>query len=824
MSYSANQYNYATPLSSAAGFNVESPAVVDAKYFTLADNTLDGSYVPISGDAGLWGTSVSDENGELAEPFVVTVTENLYVNAFRILSSAYCYPVAFTIDFKNGTEVIHTITETDNTEADYIFYMPSTLTVTEYTITVTKISKASDVVRLFNVYNPGYVKRTDTLRAVTSLKTCVGSLHNLSSSDTVKCFATEKQSAVTNIIGEATDSLVVKGADVSKPRNVHTIMKEHFRQVYGKVYVTYTDPMLDNETTVDVSNEAYNSVREQLLDNVSESEHLYFNLYDNDLSGRYVVSDENSQVGWTSKVTSDSDGFFAEPPSVKVSFAARPVSVFEMSFDDSHGNLVRDFTVIFTMSDGSEKKYEFVDNDKTVVSIVDSSEGIAEAVSIELTVYRVQRPYGPAVILGMPVSSTFLYRGYSDVSEIISVDLLEELTYEDNIEALGGVSANEVTVVLDNSKREFFFNSNSLVSRQLKRNRKIVPWLGVEVIPNEIEWYTLGTFWSYKWDVPVNSLTATVVGFDTIGLLDTTSYFNHQTQINKSLGALIEYVLEDAKTSLAFIEYIIDESLYEVVIPYAWFEHGSHTAALRKLSLCYPVHIYCNRLGQICAMPQKLHLDYYYDIWADDTNVIDKNYSSLYTALPNIVNVQVISPLIVADEQLVQSTGEFTVYGNDTVTLNFSSPYVSDLRVVIECDDTIDYSFAAYSWGIIIDFTGSGVVRTITCTGSCVDTSTTTTVSKRNAESVRLDGAITRDVSSDFIQTTALANLLIERLFMLSENDKYDATVNYRGDIALSINDPILLKDGIAPDNRYNIKRHELAWNGYLTGSADLNT
>lgn len=824
MSYSANQYNYATPLSSVIGFNSGTYVASDARYFTLFDNKLDGSYVPISGDAGLWGTSISDENGFLEEPFVFSVEGLVYVSAYIVLGSAYSYPVDFVVEFKNGTDIVYTISETNNADVEYCHFLPNTIEVTSYTITINRISKANDVVRLLNAYNPYYLKRSDELSFKTRIKTCVGELHNLRSSDTLICLATADRSAITNTIKGPSDTLVVKSNDAPNLRNVHTIMKEPFRQVFGKVYITYTDPMLDSETTIDVSNEAYNSVKEQLLDNVSESEYPYFSLYANDLSGKYHVADEYSQVGWSSKALSDSDGRFTNPPSVLLSFFSRPVSVFNVSFDASHDNLVRDFDVVFTLSNGTEVKYDFVDNNEVTVSVIDASTSLAEVVSIKLTVYRVQKPYSPAVILGMPVSSTFLYRGYSDVSDLISVDLLEELTYEDTIEALGGISANETTIVLDNSHRDFFFNSNSLVSKQLRRNRKIEPWLGVEIIPGTIEWYALGTFWSYKWDVPVNSLTATVVGFDTLGLLDTTTYFNHQTQINKSIGFLLEYVLEDAKASLPFIDYIIDDSLYDIIIPYAWFEHGSHTAALRKISLCYPIHVYCNRIGQICAMPQKLHLDYYYDVWSDSTNVIEKRYSSLYTALPNIMNVQVISPALVSDEQLVQNMVEFSVHGNDTITLNFMYPYVSNLRVVIDCDDTIDYSFAVYSWGIIIDFTGNGVVRSITCTGSCVDKSTTTTVSKRNAESVRLNGAITRDVASDFIQTTELANQIIDRLFSLSENDKYDANVDYRGDIALTINDPILLKDGIAPDNRYNLKRHELAWNGFLTGSADLNT
>ena len=134
------------------------------------------------------------------------------------------------------------------------------------------------------------------------------------------------------------------------------------------------------------------------------------------------------------------------------------------------------------------------------------------------------------------------------------------------------------------------------------------------------------------------------------------------------------------------------------------------------------------------------------------------------------------------------------------------------------------YTYEVYSWCISIVFTGSGTVRSIACSGNVVDISSSSVVTQRDDMSVYVNGAVTRDISSDFIQTRELAATILERVFSLSENDKYDANVEYRGDIALTINDPIRLLDGIAPDNRYNIKRHKLFWNGALSGSADLNT
>lgn len=905
MSYIVNEYNYATPLSSAPGFVDENP-VADKKYFSLSDNVLDGTYVPASGDVGLWGATIADASGNLSTPFVVTITESATISAFRLLGSQYNYPIAFTVKFYNGSTLLRTITESANASAGYVYHMSQPLTITHYEISISKISKASTVARVYNVYEPTVGSHIDTFKAKVGEVSALSTLMALSSSDSLLVKQSETQQPITSILLradsvlvketssamiEATvsvvdtikakestktaiantidktvdvlkakestktaivntidvtrdrlahklieahssilntidvtyDTLKVKSIDVPTLTNVHSIMKDQSRRVYGKVYITYTDPMLDSETTVTASGWAYNSDKEQILDTIDSIKTKYFTLYDNQLDGSYMLSDKYSQLGWVSDVVSGADGTFTTPPYIQINFAERPVVSLPIYFDDSHGAVVEDFIIEYKKKDGTSVTKTFTGNTKAMVMV--TNEVIANVVSIKITVTKTSKPYYPAVIVELPVISTILYKGYKDTSDLISIDLLEELTYKDDIEALGGISANEVTVVLDNSNKQFYFNNTeSPVAQQLKRNRKIVPWLGVEIIPGEIEWYTLGTFWSYNWNVPMGSLTATVVGFDTIGLLSTTSFINHTMQVNKSLGDLIVYVLEDAKTVFEFITYKIDPELFNIVIPYAWFSAASHTAALQKISECYPMHIYCDRDGCICAAPQKLKLDYYYDTWADSTNVINKTYDSLYTTLPNVVNVTVNDPTVKENEQLVKDSLVFNIDDFPTRTLNFSKPYISDIVVSIDCDATVNYTYDVYSWGIEISFNGTGNVRSIECKGTVLDNSSSSVITRRDEESIRLNGSVVRDISSDFIQDSTLASIILNRLFSLSEADKYDASVDYRGDIALTINDPIRLLNGIAPDNRYNIKRHQLFWNGALSGSAELNT
>lgn len=844
MPFVASSYNYATPLSSAPGLLSGTTIVADIKYFTLFDNALDGSYYPISGDVGIWSDSVSDANGVLSTPFVLTVTENAHINAFRLTSSQYSYPVAFTVEFYADSTLLHTITETANTAHEYLKYLPSTLDVTKYVITVTKISQGNAVARLYSTGEAGYAKRVDATSVKLLESSKVYSLHHFNRSDVIRVVVSERISHVHNRINPTRDTLNVKHIEVPQLTNVHTRMKDIHRHIYGKVYVTYTDPMLDDETSVESNSVAYNSIPDQVLDNTRSADSLLFTLYDNDLSGKYHVMSESSQVGWVSDVISGYDGTFVysdilgeailgniilgaeetavTEPYLQINFSSRPITQLELFFDEAHNSIARDFTVEFLIDDGTSIVKQFVDNSASSVTV--NEETIANVHGLRITVTRTLHPMRPAVLLEVPVLSTILYQGMDDYSDLMSIDMLEELTYDDDIEALGGISANETTVVFNNYANSFYFNNAaSSIAKHLKRNRKIVPWLGTEIKPGLIEWHQLGVFWSYRWNVPVNSLTATVTAFDTIGLLDTTDYYNHNVQVNKSIGELIDYVLSDAKTSLDFLEWRVDPALYDIVIPYAWFERASHSAALRKITTAYPMHIYCDRQGVICAAPQKLHLDYYYDTWSDSTNVISKEYSSLHTVLPNIMDIAIKLPTV-KTEQLVSDNLEFYVDNTPARTLNFSSPCVGSLVVDVSSEATVGYTYTAYSWGIEFTFYGSGLVYSISCTGNTLDTSASSSVTYRNEESIRADGAVKREVSSDFIQTSEQARVIMDRMLELAKYDRYDASVAYRGDIALSINDPIRMLDGIAPDDRYNIRRHQLTWNGALTGSADINT
>lgn len=826
MSYTANQYNYATPPSSSNNLVSDRNNIANVKYFVLSNNVLDGTYYPITGDVGLWSASASDANGVLSSLFVVTVNEAVQVGYIIIAGDVNNYPVDFTVRFYNNGSLVYTLVEEGNTEHRCVVKLPRNVSVTSYEITISKISAPNSAARLYNVYRMRSVDTRDTLVLSDIEYNKTATDYSVFSKHDTAIVSVVEAAENTHRHVYSSDTLRVPCKDVSisdNLLNIHTVMKSPFRRIYGKVYITYTDPITDVDSSVSSSGEAYNSQTSQLLNGAVPSGHKFFTLYDNDLSGNYVVSTPNDHVGWTSDVLSSSNGYFVTPPTVYIAFDSRPLTQFIIQLDEAHSCIIENFTVTFRIADGSSIVKEFTGNTLTTIAVID--ELLANVTSVELKILKVSKAYYPANIFAVPTQSEFLYTGYKDDSKLVSIDLLEELTYEDDVEALGGMSANEVTIVLDNSDRAFNANnSGSPIASKLLRNRRIKPYLGAEVSEGTIEWYSLGTYWSYKWDVPYDSLTASVIGFDTIGLLSNTTFSEHTVLRNASLGELIHYVLSDAKRTLTFLEWQIAQELYEVIIPYAWFENGSHAAALQRISKSYPMHIYCDREGRIQAMPQKLKLDYYYDVWSNSTNVIDKTYSSLYTEVPNSIFVTVVHPTEVPNDELVSDSLAFNVADVPTYILNFNRPYVDNIAIDIDKDDGVQYTYNVYSWGIVFAFTGSGTVRSIRCTGTSLDTSSTSVVSRMDQNGIRNNGNIKRDIASEFIQNSSLASYIIDRIFTLSTDDKYDVVVNYRGDISLTINDPIRLLDGIAPDDRYNIKRHQLTWDGALTGIAHLNT
>ena len=607
---------------------------------------------------------------------------------------------------------------------------------------------------------------------------------------------------------------VLKIATASFNSSISSFMKEPSRHIHGMVEVLYNNSIRDN--TVTGNEGAHGSSVYSITDGTQARSNKYFKLYDNNLTGTYKVIGDASEVGWWPKTMPDNSGVYTVPQTLSLQFSQRNLFGLEIHCGP-YGDLY-DYPVDFTITAYTAAGTEVVNVTGNASPIYTTDRLFRNVSQLDITISKTSNPGRPCVIMYIPMESVMMYYD----KDLIDINLLEELSFEDSLESLGGISANELTVRFNNEDNSFYFNNaQSPIAGYIKKNRRIRAWLGVEPFNNgEVLWSPLGTFWTYSWDVPVGSLVAKAVALDIIGLLNTVTYYDHGVYRDITLYAAIELVLTSAKRKFDFLEWEIDPALDEVSIGTIWFEYDTYAAALNKIASCDFIDIYSDRDGRIVAKYKPEQAATQDDVWSNSTNVIHTTYPTLYTAPANDIKVHVTS-LKLAQEVLLDTTVGETVQAGDVRVFKFNKiAYAASPSV----DATAEHTEEWYSWGLIVTFTSDGVFNSVYVQGESLSVDNSSFVERVNSEAMLENGTVECEVLSDFIQTADHATRILERMYDRSEASMYDAKVTYRGDIQLTLTNNIYLADGIAPANLYSIKRHQLNWNGALSGTAELST
>jgi hypothetical protein len=715
-------------------------------------NVLNGTFHPfgVDTDCGWWGSELSDGDGYLPHPAVLTVHERVSAYIYSIRGIQNNFPVDFTLTLYRNGATLKTVEIAGNVQSSIDISLDQAYDIDQLSLSVTRISSPNDVLKI---------------------------------------------------------------ATASFGLGVSSLMKQHDRRIHGRVEVTYANAIKDSVVTVNEG--AHGSSGDNLTNGEILKASNFFKLYDNKLDGSYVVAGPSSETGWWPRGMPNEFGAYAPYKTLSITFSRRNLHGFRVVCDTL--DYIKDCDITFTSASGSTTVVQIRN---AASAIIDTTTLYRDVVKVDIDILSSSRPYRPAVILEANITSAIVYED----SALIDVSLLEELTYEDALEKLGGVSANELTVNFSNEDNTFYFNNpESRIAGYIKKNRKVRAWLGVQIPDGEdIIWSPLGTFWTHSWDVPVGSLVAKMTAFDTIGLLSTQPYYNHHVYRDVSVGTLIDIVLSSAKESLTFLQWRVDAALYDIVIPVAWFEYGSYTMALNRIASCDFVNIYCARDGSIVASRRLSGVQSPDDVWTDSTNVVDKSYPTLYTAPANYIDVH-ITRVTASEQEIFKLEGvSYAVNAGEVRVFNFSKPAERLSSVTI--DTTAAYTYEWFSWGMRVTFATAGVLAGATIVGTALDVGDVSQVHVQEDESVEENGVIPCEIKSDFIQTAEHASRIASYLYSKVPSSIYEVDVTYRGDIALTLNNKISLPEGIAPDNLYFIKRHELNWNGSLSGSARLTT
>lgn len=613
-------------------------------------------------------------------------------------------------------------------------------------------------------------------------------------------------------------TLYLRGVFSTNLRNPHTYSKRPERVIFGKVDVAWVNPLVADLVTPVPEDTAHNAREDQLSNMVLASTFKTFVLFHNDLSGSFQLPGEDSEVGWWQNNLSNESGEFERPVVLPFTFSRRPITEFEVICDNRHNIIPVDFDIVCLTYEGDSIVFEVRNNTSLTIPMAPRQ---VDIVRLEVIVYKINKPFMTPIFIEVNVGSIVTY--YNE--DLISMDIVEELGFTEETIALGSLSANMLTVFFNNKDRRFFFNAtNSSIAPNLRKNRKIVPWLGYhEASDNETDWFRLGTFWSYSWEIPQDGIYAKVVALDTIGLLNTTIFEDHEVFINKSLYYIVNYILTDATRTIYSLVWHIDEVLHNVVVPYVWFTRESHTSALDKLTRAWQLNIWADRNGEL-QIQVPIPPITFFDTWSRSTNIYEIRYPTQYAATPNYVAIKTTKILVADNVQLINVSQPQPVWAEQQLSMPFSAPCTDLSSLVTSIDTTAIYRIEVYGWGINIYFESAGTLNSVVIHGTALQTHAGISIIQKDDAAILQDGHITKTVESPFIQDVGYAQSLADSLFKMYTAQQFNAEVTYRGDATLTITDPIVISDAISPNVYYTIRNHSLMWNGGMSGTASLFT
>jgi len=294
-------------------------------------------------------------------------------------------------------------------------------------------------------------------------------------------------------------------------------------------------------------------------------------------------------VGWwgDGQNISDANGYFSTPPHIRIQFYPIPFSGYELKGYLNEEYPV-DFDLILTHGAGQTRTEEIRGN--TFVNYVGTVHPTIKDVSqIDLIIRRWSHRGAFLKIVAFLSNFTNAY----DSGDIVTLSVLEETDGSLGTLPIGNISANELSLTLQNLEDKYFFgNTDSILSNSARTNRRIEPFIGFgnEVIPK-------GVYFSRDWNIADQGTSASTSALDRLGLLQDVQYnglgnisnqdADGETTYwkNKTLYTVATEVLTDLRNSyMSDLEFQLDESLKRVTVPIAFFKSQSYFDVIKIIA------------------------------------------------------------------------------------------------------------------------------------------------------------------------------------------------------------------------------------------------
>lgn len=603
---------------------------------------------------------------------------------------------------------------------------------------------------------------------------------------------------------------------------LNELMNAPVRDIQARVSIIYLNPLYEQSVSISSDTTDPISNAEELVDTEGYPTYKWFTFGNNKLDNTYHFAEEtysgDYKTGWWSTLASDANGEFAAPyPGVNLTFNKQDILAFSLYGDKLTHNYPVDFDIYFYDEyDVLQHTLNITNNIEEIYTVQINYTDIAK---ITIDIKKINLPNTKARLLEASILVIYIY----DEADIIGLDILEELSYKQNGVNIGGISANELTLELQNTSNLFDINNpNSPIQDLMLRNKRIEVELGVKSNGGYI-WHRAGTYYSTAWKVNPANLSVTTTGLDRLESLRTSEFKTGQLYVDKSLTWLFTTILADSE--LESYNYNIDSNLDTIIVPFVWLGKMSHREALQELCKASTVLVYVDRdnVIQIKKITPTVDVKFAFN---DTQNVFNVIYPSAWNeeinSLSIITHTYEISSLITVGS--MTETLTLTPSEKFTLEINFSSDDVSDIQTPAytkDADIQVN-SVDLYCWGAIIEFenigTSNASITEVTIQGKPLLEINSSIVTASNDTSIATKGINKQSYTHKFIQGISYGQSLANELFTSISNERFDITLDNRGHIGLRLEDKITYYDDKYDiTTEYMITKQTTSWFGSLS-------
>ena len=610
-----------------------------------------------------------------------------------------------------------------------------------------------------------------------------------------------------------------------------TAINSNARKIGSRITINFTDLFADVTASGNSLDENRVSQVEQISNSKTSNTHKWLSADGfNVLDGTFHPCPDDStaasnEIGWWSETLCNGSSVFTSPVVVNATFAKRKVTGLLVAGDDKRVEFPVDFTL--ELYNDAVLEHTEVVTDNTDVIWQDT---IAEESDINKIVLTISKWSGPSRVAKIAEVSSSVTRSYDD-SSINNFTVTEQREISnDNSIPTGNIAAASLNLTLPNIDRQFDANnSDSPIFGLVKPNNKVtveicvLTSLGFEYVPVFIGW-TRG------WNVPENSIEASVEALDILDFLSQTNYSTATVQEDLTFLDWFVLVLEDAGLDNSFynIDTTLDGSIY--IVPFGWFKDVSHRKALTILATACSASVYQDRDGiiQVEAV-DSLELNHLEPIQTfDRSDYTDKSNQPIYENIVNRISVTT-QPLVKDTGVVIYTT---TASQPETIAANTTQEFTIDYRDSPVADQVASISPPVagvsitisqhFAWGSILtvqNVNGTAKDFLFSVTGSTYEVEGQQTVTRSDDQSI-FDNGLNVFIfpKNAFLQKKVLAGKIANTLLGSFADPERDLTVTFEpgGNPAIEMGDRIEVTD-LYGNKEYNIVNQQISFNGGLS-------